>query len=246
MLAAWFTSLTANGTGILYQFDTPFPSDPNPAGPVPWIQAAFTDITPGTVLMTISNVNLTSGEFVKGNGNGANGGLFFNLNPNDNPANLTFSLISSNGNFGTTISKGVNAFKADGDGKYDIQFDFSGNNFSTGSSIAYRITGISGLTAADFAFLSAPAGGSGPFYAAAHVQGLPASCGGDSTWIEPGRGPLSIIPVPEPVPGAFLALLLGLWGVWFMRVRSLRLRPARVSSERLRVSPQERISSRSR
>lgn len=204
---------------IIYQFNTPFSGDPDPSGNGPWIDASFIDVTPGTVLLTITNVNLVAGEFIQGNGNGASGGLFFNLNPSDNATALDFTLVSSNGNFGPIISTGVNAFKADGDGDYDIQFDFSTQSFSTDSSLTYKITGISGLTAADFEYLSSPDGGQGPFYAAAKVQGIPG--GGNSTFLEPGNGP-QIIPVPEPSPSIILLTGFGLFGLgqlWYSRAK---------------------------
>jgi hypothetical protein len=239
-LAAWFSPISASGTGITYEFDTPFPTDPSPDGPGPWIQASFADVSPGTVLMTITSLNLISGEFVQGNGAGAGGGLFFNLNPDYDPTSLAFGLISATGDFGTIISTGANAFKADGDGKYDIQLDFATHNFSSGSSITYQLTGISGLTAADFAFLSAPAGGSGPFYAAAHVQGIPPN--NYSTWIEPGAGPVQITSVPEPAPLVLFGVLL--WGVWFLRTRSLRWQPAQIKANASGTFPSENVSFR--
>ena len=199
----------ARASGILYQFNAPFPSDPDPASSAPWVDAYFLNVNPGTVLLTVTNVDLTSGEFIQGSGNGANGGLFFNLNPDDNPTKLVFTLVSSNGSFGPIISTGEDEFNADGHGKYDVQFDFSTHAFSAKSSLTYQITGIAGLTAADFACLSAPAGGSGPFYAAAHVQGLSCNLGG--TWIEPCGGPQQLLPVPEPAPIAPLVVSLGLW-----------------------------------
>lgn len=204
---------------ILYQFNTIFSGGPDPTETGPWIDASFIDVTPGTVLLTITNVNLSSTEFVQGNGNGSSGGLFFNLNTNDNPTALNFSLVSSNGNFGPMISTGVNQFMADGDGKYDIQFDFSSHAFSTDSSITYKLTGIAGLTAADFEYLSAPAGGSGPFYAAAKIQGLPG--GGGSMFIEPGQGPQTI-PVPEPSPSIVFLGGLGLFGMARLRLRRVQ------------------------
>lgn len=208
---------------ILYEFDTPFPGDPSPAGTGPWIDASFVNVAPGAVLLTITNVNLTSSEFVMGNGNGANGGLFFNLNPNDNPSALDFTLVSSNGNFGPIISTGENDFKADGDGYYDVQFDFSGD-FSTEAEIAYLITGITNLTAADFAYQSFEAnnGESGPFYAAAKVQGIPG--GGNSTFLEPGKGPITT-PVPEPSPSILLAGGFSLFGVARLWLRRAQAKP---------------------
>jgi hypothetical protein len=161
--------------------------------------------------LTITN-QFTQGDFVSGNGNGASGGLFFNLNPNYNPANLSLSLGAASGGTRPMVSLGTDMFKADGDGKYDIQIDFAGNNFVAGDSITYTITdpGLAHpLSAADFAYLSKPAGGSGPFYAAAHVQGL---SGGNSTWIEPGGGPMAIVtaaPEPRSIAYGLLALALG-------------------------------------
>jgi hypothetical protein len=216
-------SARTSASEILYQFNTPFPSDPSPAGSAPWIDATFSNATPGTVFLTITNAGFVGSEFASE--------LYFNLNTNLDPNNLVFTLVSSNGIFATPSIDHQNAdsYKADGDGKYDMRFNFgtaSGTTFTTGDSITYQITGISSLTALDFGYLSAPAGGSGPFYAAGHVQGIPPD-GGVSTWIEPGGGPILIVPVPEPVPAVLLGLASGLWftvRVIRRRVRGLSLR----------------------
>lgn len=200
--ALLFSGLKTNAQGILLQLNTPFPSDPSPSGSAPWVDAIFQTTNNG-VLLTITNVDITSGEFLQGNGNGANGGLYFNLNTNLNPNALAFTLVSSNGSFGPIISLGVNQFKSDGDGYYDIQFDFSTHLFSTDSSISYLITltNNASLTANDFAYLSSEGGGEGIYYAAAHVQGL--SVGG-STWI--GSTTVYALPVPEPTTWALSCL----------------------------------------
>lgn len=195
-----FCIMTANAS-IEYQFNTPFTGDPDPAGNGPWIDSYFIDVAPGKVLLTVTNVNLTTGEFIQGNGSGASGGLYFDINPNDTVTDLHFTLVSETANFGTIISTGEDAFKADGDGEYDIQFDFADQTFSVDSSFTYEITGISSLTAADFAYLSTPAGGQGPFYAAAKIQGL---ANGNSTYLEPSGGPENLV-VPEPTPLVLLA-----------------------------------------
>src|SRR6185503_10467667 len=92
------------------------------------------------------------------------------------------------------ITEGVNAFKADGDGKYDVLFQFSttpGDSFTGGEQISYLITGITGLDAMDFyRFLSLPAGGHGPFFAAGHVQAI--SYGEGSGWIAPSDSPAGV------------------------------------------------------
>ena len=176
--------------------------------------------------MTVTNVNLASGEFIQGggngNGNGASGGLFFNLNTNLNVAGLNFTLVSETADFGTMISTGEGAFKADGDGLYNIQFDFSTHAFSVDSSFTYELTLTGGdLTAADFEQLSEPATGDtqGPFYAAAKIMGLGGGNGG-STYIEPGSGYV-IIPAPEPASTGILAT-----GLALLFVRTFRSRRA--------------------
>lgn len=205
---------------VLYQFNAPFTGDPDPTtNSGPWIDASFLDVTPGEVLLTVTNVNLLSSEFVQGNGMGSSGGLFFNLNTNDSPIALNFSIVSSNGDFGPMVSTGTNAFMADGDGKYDIQIDFSNHMFSADSSITFEITGIANLTSADFEYLSDPAGGQGPFYAAAKVQGIPGSV--TSTFLEPGNP--QVFSVPEPSPSIILFAGFGLFSVgrlWCRRIKA--------------------------
>ncbi|MDD5140980.1 MAG: hypothetical protein PHY43_12050 [Verrucomicrobiales bacterium] len=203
--------IASNASGILYQFDTPFPSDPSPSGSTPWITANFDDAS-GGVLLTIAAVGLTGSEFASQ--------IYFNLAPSLDPASLTFNATASSGTFSvpTIDHASQNSYKADGDGKYDFRFNFgtaNGTTFGAGDSITYLISGISGLTASNFSFLSAPAGGSGPFYGAAHIQAL---ADGSSTWIEPGIGPI-ITPVPEPAPIALLAVSTILWGIFRLRMR---------------------------
>lgn len=194
----------AEATGINYEFGTVFSGQSTPpAAAPPWVEATFLDVTPGTVQLTVTNVGLSSGEFMSG--------LYFNINPADNVNNLKFSEVSSAGSFtAPMISLGEDSFKADGDGKYDILLSFgtsNGTTFTTDNSITYTITGIASLSSSDFGYQSTPAGGAGPFYAAAHIQGTPPN-NGQSCWIEPDKGPL---PVPEPSPKLLLALLAGLF-----------------------------------
>lgn len=208
--------LRTTATGILYQFNTVFSASgsvTNPAAPGPWIDASFEDSSDGVVL-TVTNLGLTGTEFVSG--------LYFNLDPAYSPTNLSFSLVSqTSGVTSPTIQTGTDGFKADGDGKYDVLLGFStsGGRFGAGDYITYLITGISGLTATNFAFLSEPAGGSGPFYAAGHIQGIGDGSMGNSVWVEPSAGPIPI-PIPEPTPVAIVTIALGLWGasrLWLRR-----------------------------
>ncbi len=210
-LGLGFWSANALATGFVYRFDNVF-SGAAPAGHSPWVDAAFKDTANG-VLLTVDNGGLSANEFL--------GSLYLNINPADTAKiqNLTFTF--QNGTSGVTaptIQTGEDAFKADGDGKYDILFNFATANsgrFGAGDSVTYLISGIPGLTSADFQYLSTPAGGHGPFDAAGHVQGI--GCSDDSGWIDPSVGP---VPVPEPAPGAVMALAVGLLGarrLWLRR-----------------------------
>ncbi len=172
-----------------------------PVGVAPWLTVTFDDMnTPGTVEMTLATTNLTGTEFVRE--------LDINLNTAYDPASaLSFSAPAKIGTFANpTISQLLNGFKADGDGKYDVKFAFStgggaSGRFGVGESVKYTITGIGPaaglLVATDFAFLSEPDGGHGPFLVAAHVQGIGAG-GDDSGWITHG--------IPEPATGCLLVL----------------------------------------
>jgi hypothetical protein len=160
------------------------------------VSADIQDVTPGTVDLTINTSGLQGTEFVSD--------FFLNFNPNLDPKNLTFTLLSSTGSFtDPTISLGANQFKADGDGFYDIDLGFAtshGSTFTVGDSITYQITD-SGIDADSFDYTSVMGGGAGTYLAAAHVQSI-GSDGSSSAWIAP---------VPEPATGALLALAAGLW-----------------------------------
>ncbi|HET6429730.1 MAG TPA: hypothetical protein VFJ30_15040, partial [Phycisphaerae bacterium] len=69
--------------------------------------------------------------------------------------------------------------------------------FDAGDVAAFGLGGISSLTAGSFNYLSVPAGGSGPFPTAAHVQGI----GEDSGWVTAGSEP-----VPDPATLTLLAV----------------------------------------
>ncbi len=84
-----------------------------------------------------------------------------------------FTFISG-GPAATSIGVGDNAFKADGDGLFDILFEFptSVDIFATDQTVVYH---VSGPTVADFVLFSStdsPAGGEGPFLSAAHVLSI--------------------------------------------------------------------------
>jgi hypothetical protein len=109
-------------------------------------------------------------------------------------------------------------YKADGDGFFDIKFDFappSGNlatRFTGGETIIYELTYVAPISAFDFNLFSAPGGGAGSYLSAAHVQSIddPAFCGPDDP--ECGSGWIGAVPVPAAV-WLFGSGLLGLIGI---------------------------------
>ena len=214
VLAAGLWSANALATGFVYQFDNAF-SGTAPTGPAPWVDATFQD-TSGGVLLTVNGLGLQSSEFLDS--------LYLNINPADSSQipNLKFTFENSTGGVApANIQTGEDAFKADGDGKYDILFDFQTSNLSpgrlgAGDTITYLISGITGLSSSDFVFLSTPAGGNGPFDAAGHIQSI--GTGGASGWVEPSMGAITQ-PTPEPGSTAILGLAVGLMGLgrWWLR-----------------------------
>jgi hypothetical protein len=207
-LALASSYVPAHAAVVTYSYDMEFSGARAPGGDAPWLIATFDDHnSQGSVLLTLSSAGLISGENVKE--------LYFNLDPLLVPAQLSFNYLanSSTAPVANKISLSSNAYKADGDGKYDIKMEFpNGSGFDAGEILAYEITGISTLTAASFSFLSAPAGGHGPYYAAAHVQNTTGAGSGSSGWIAP----------TVPLPAAGWLLGSGLMMLAAYGKRSLR------------------------
>lgn len=110
-------------------------------------------------------------------------------------------MVGTPGSAPNSIGTGVDAFKADGDGWFDILFDFppppgsQNARFTAGETVVYDITYTGPIDVNSFDFSSAPGGGNGTFLSAAHVQQTGGGSG--SGWIGAA--------VPEPAT----ALLLG-------------------------------------
>lgn len=173
-----------------YQFNA---TGTPPTGPTPWLRATFDDGgTPGSVDLLLETPNLVDAESVFD--------WYFNLDPALDPTALAFSAPIKTGLFADpVINTGVDAYMADGDGRYDIWFDFAtadggANRFGVGDSLEYTITGIPTLVASSFNFLSLDMGGYGPFYTVGHIAAIAPS--NTSGWIT----------VPEP---ATAVLMLG-------------------------------------
>jgi hypothetical protein len=206
---------SASADPIKLNFSSVF-SGTAPAGTGPWLTATFTDVVPGTVTLEVVAGGLTGTESIDG--------LYFNLNPALNPASLTFTRNATSTGptaANTTISLGSDGFRADGDGFYDIFFQLppppgsQAARFTAGETLIYQISGIAGLNAASFAWLSTPGpgGGPGPQIAAAHVQGI-GSGGSGSGWVGATQAVV-------PVPAAFGLLASGL-GMLLVRRRRVR------------------------
>jgi len=201
-LVAMF-SLNAGAVQIDLALETTF-SGVSPASTnTPWMCAQFTTVG-NDVLFTLTAPNLTDPEGAEK--------FYFNFDDTLDVSSLSFGSPTTSGSFmnPSVNIRGANqndsAFKADGDGYYDIRLDFTtgGNTsdtFGNGDEITYLISyGPGAITEADFAFESIPGGGTGTYYAAAHVQNTGGE--GSSAWI----GATEVTPIPEPSSIALASL----------------------------------------
>lgn len=173
-----------------------------PAGSGPWARATLTDTAGGVKLLMQNLVDPSA------SGTHKITGWYFNFT-NIGLGNLTFThtggVVADGPGVNPDIETGSNAFQADGDGLYDILFNFpsSGNLLSAGTFSEYLISWDSGtLTAQMFAALSAPGGNSGgPFFTALHMLDM---TNGGSNWLG-SEG--AIVPLPSGGAMALAGLL---------------------------------------
>lgn len=187
--------VSAANAALVFDTSYEFSGGTAPSGPAPWVRTTISDAGANTVTIKIENLNLVGTEF--------NRQLSLNLDPALDPTLLNFSSPVQVGTFNLpTISTGVNAFKADGDGFFDVLFEFATPNpqrFGPGEAVTYTVTGITGLDESDFNFISVngPVGNNG-WPVAAHVQGI-GTGGNFSGWVtvpEPALGALALIAIP--------------------------------------------------
>jgi hypothetical protein len=188
----------AHADTVTYGFNFEFSGGQAPGGPAPWITATFTQFSLHDVRLVISTAGLTGLEDIKTS--------YFNIVPALSSVlpQLTFTYDSG---AAATVSAAEDGFMADGDGLYDIRFTYgNGNNgFNAGMTSTFDITDASSgptLSAASFFALSTPAGGHGPFDAAAHIQNTTGPGSGGSGWV-----------APVPLPAAAWLLIAGLGGL---------------------------------
>lgn len=181
------------------------------SGVLPWLNAQFDDHgSLGSVTITLSASHLTGTEYVSG--------WYVNLDPAMDPTALVFSAPVKTGAFDDpSVGTGVNAYKADGDGHFDILFGFATydgapTRFGAGDSCQITVSGIPTLSASSFSYKSNPPATG--YYSAAHVQAI----GADSLsgWISA----TSANEVPEPA--AFVPVIFGIAGMLPLLRRSAK------------------------
>jgi hypothetical protein len=186
-------SVGTSQASLIFNIGTKFNGNGTTYGPGPWVKVSFNDVSAGQVSMTISADGLIDGEKI--------GALYLNLDPALDPVNLMFTETARTGSFTVVgINTGTDAYKADGDGLYDIKVDFDTDGpsraFNVGDSITYNVS-LTSLSESSFDFWSADAPGQelGPYQTAIDIL----SPGGQSDYTVWAT-------TPEPVTFVLLGL----------------------------------------
>ena len=143
------------------------------------IAVTFDDtVIANTVRITMDASALTADEAITG--------MYFNYTQDYSV--ITWSKVSSDAT--TSIAMSSDNYKADGDGFFDILFNWGMPGFDAGDIFIFDAS-ATGISADYFNDMSVPGGGSGTWTVAAHVQSI--GSGEDSGWM--AGNPAS---VPEP------------------------------------------------
>ncbi|MHC4132113.1 MAG: PEP-CTERM sorting domain-containing protein [Planctomycetota bacterium] len=206
-IVLFICTVPVSATIVSFDMDVIFEGPGVPTNPSPWVNVTIDDGgTAGTVDLTVSAPGLTTqSEKISA--------LYLNLDPALDPTQLAFSAPIKTGNLDDPIiSLGVDSFKANGDGFFDILLDFDKDGwkraFNGGDILQYTIS-LASLTADSFVFPSAPDGDPGEYTVAVHLLSLGAT--GDSAWANDS----TIDPIPEPAT----IFILSLGGLALLRKR---------------------------
>ncbi|HRY50644.1 MAG TPA: hypothetical protein P5186_21545 [Candidatus Paceibacterota bacterium] len=201
------SGIASRADTLSFGLDTAYTGTP-PEGSAPWITATIEDLVPGSVRLTLDNQNLSEQEYVSK--------WLFNLNPDLAASDLDFGNPVQTGSFALpAVQTAASKTKAGGNVQFSLALDFAtaqAKRFGAGEKLVYEITGIPGLTAADFAF-TAQNGSYGPFGAAAHVQSIdPANFQNAISDFDTQSGWIAsdLTVTPEPAAWMILPSFLGL------------------------------------
>jgi hypothetical protein len=181
-----FTQPASAATVTLY-LNAEFSGAQEPEGPPPWLKATFEDTATNEVKLTMDTFGLVEQEYVIG--------WYFNTTVL--PLTINYDAGESTSP-GASVSQEFDKFKADGDGSFDILFDFpeaQASRFGAGEVVVYDITGT-GIDASTFDQFST----NGRFKTAAHIGAIDIE-GDDNA----GSGWIA-----TPIPGSALLLAPGL------------------------------------
>jgi hypothetical protein len=186
----------AQAASITFDLTVEFSGGMTPGGTPPYASATIDDSFggPNGVRLTMSAANLVGAESIVG--------WYFNFDPALDPTLLGFAVVGTPGSTPNAILTGADAFQADGDGFFDILFDFppppgsTAARLTSGETVVFDITYTGPIDVSSFNFGSTPGGGNGSFLSAAHVTRIANGNDGNSGWVGA---------VPEPAT----ALLLG-------------------------------------